>query len=58
MPPRQGRYQPAREFHVVVLGAGKSVSLSASNVDSTIFQGPVHVETFFCLLCLPTRNRR
>ncbi|KAI4866200.1 ras-domain-containing protein [Hypoxylon rubiginosum] len=22
MPPRQGRYQPAREFHVVVLGAG------------------------------------
>ncbi|KAH6651902.1 P-loop containing nucleoside triphosphate hydrolase protein [Truncatella angustata] len=22
MPPRQGRYQPAREYHVVVLGAG------------------------------------
>lgn len=22
MPPRQGRYQPAREFHIVVLGAG------------------------------------
>ncbi|OTA99132.1 hypothetical protein M426DRAFT_95000 [Hypoxylon sp. CI-4A] len=22
MPPKQGRYQPAREFHIVVLGAG------------------------------------
>ncbi|KAH8205632.1 hypothetical protein TruAng_000126 [Truncatella angustata] len=39
MPPRQGRYQPAREYHVVVLGAG-GVGKSCLTGEFDAFRGP------------------